>query len=62
MNEKEMEVSVNKDKVISNVSKEYIEDNNLKIFLDETIDLGEVVSKIESIDIEKNTNEMNINE
>lgn len=57
-----MEVSVNKDKVISNVSKEYIEDNNLKIFLDETIDLGEVVSKIESIDIEKNTNEMNINE
>ena len=62
MNEKEMEVSVNKDKVISNISKEYIEDNNLKIFLDETIDLGEVVSKIESIDIEKNTNEMNINE
>ena len=57
-----MEVSVNKDKVISNISKEYIEDNNLKIFLDETIDLGEVVSKIESIDIEKNTNEMNINE
>ena len=57
-----MEVSVNKDKIISNVSKEYIEDNNLKIFLDETIDLGEVVSKIESIDVENNANEMSVDE
>lgn len=62
MSKKETEVSVNKDKVISIVSKEYIEDNNLKIFLDETIDLGEVVSEIESIGLKKDTNEMSTNE
>jgi len=51
MKEKEIDIKGRDVNVITDVPKEYIEDNNLKIFLDDTIDLGEVVSKV-------NTNEI----
>ena len=40
----------------------YVEDNNLKIFLDDTIDLGEVVSEIEETLIKEDTNEICLDE
>ena len=46
MEEKEIEVNGEKVKVVTKLSKEYTEDNSLKIFLDSTIDLEEVVSEI----------------
>lgn len=46
MEEKEIEVNDEKVNVVTKLSKEYIEDNSLKIFLDSTIDLEEVVSEI----------------
>lgn len=46
MEEKEIEVNGEKVKIVTKLPKEYIEDNNLKVFLDDTIDLGEVVGKI----------------
>ena len=53
MKDKEVET---KDKEINlDLPKGFIEDNNLKIFLDDTIDLGEVISEIK-------TNEMDIDE
>ena len=58
MEEKEIEI---KDKNIDiELPKGFVEDNNLKIFLDDTVDLGEVISEIKTDEID--TNEMNINE
>lgn len=54
MNEKEIEVNGKIVKVVTKVPREYIEDNNLKIFLDDTVDLGEVVSEISTNEIECN--------
>lgn len=54
MNEKEIEVNGKIVKVVTKVPREYIEDNNLKIFLDDTVDLGEVVSEISTNEIEGN--------
>lgn len=58
----EKKIEVNDIKIITNVPKGYIEDNNLKVFLDDTIDLEEVVSEVNSINVNNNTNEININE
>lgn len=46
MVEKEIEVNNKKVKIVTELPKEYIEDNNLKVFLDDTVDLEEVVSEI----------------
>ena len=62
MEEKDIEVNGKKLKVTVSLPKEYIEDNNLKIFLDDTIDLGEVVSEINNSEIKEDTNEIDINE
>lgn len=62
MEEKEIEVNGKCVKIAVEVSKGYIEDNNLKIFLDDTIDLGEVVSEIKTSEIIEDTNEIEVNE
>lgn len=62
MEEKEIEVNGEKVKLVTKLPREYIEDNNLKIFLDDTIDLGEVVSEIKSSEVIEDTNEIDINE
>lgn len=62
MEEKEIEVNGKKIKIVTKLPREYIEDNNLKIFLDDTVDLGEVVSEISSINLEKQTSEIKTNE
>lgn len=54
MEEKEIEVNGEMVNIVTKIPKEYIEDNNLKIFLDDTIDLGEVVSEINTDEIECN--------
>lgn len=46
MEEKEIEVNGKKIKIVTKLPKEYIDDNNLKIFLDDTIELEKVVSEI----------------
>lgn len=46
MEEKEIEVDNEKIKIVTKLSKEYIEDNNLKVFLDDTVDLEEIVSEV----------------
>ena len=61
MEEKEIEVNDKKVKIVIKLPKEYIEDNNLKVFLDDTIDLEEVVSEINNKK-EFSTNEIDINE
>ena len=60
MEEKEIDVNDKKIKIVTKLPKEYIEDNNLKVFLDNTIDLEEVVSKINNKEMD--TNEIDINE
>lgn len=62
MEEKEIEVCGKKISVVTDLSKEYIEDNSLKILLDDTMDLGEVVSDVVSYDEKEVTNEMVVNE
>ncbi len=62
MEEKEIEVNGEKVMIVTKLAKEYIEDNNLKVFLDDTIDLEEVVSEINQNKVETDTNEININE
>ena len=52
MEEKEIEVNGKKIKVTIKLPKESIEDNNLKVFLDDTLDLKEVINEINS-DIHK---------
>ena len=60
----EVEIELNNKKV--NASDDlpigYTEDNNLKIFIDETIDLKEVVSEIKESLSKEDTNEINLNE
>lgn len=46
MEEVEIEVSDKKIKVTTKLPKEYIEDNNLNLFLEDTIDLEEVIEKV----------------
>lgn len=52
--------------IAENISDElpigYVEDNNLKVFLDDTIDLGEVVSEVEDTLIKEDTDEINLDE
>ena len=52
--------------IVENINDElpmgYVEDNNLKIFLDDTIDLGEVVSEVEEDLIKEDTNEIILDE
>jgi len=54
MEEKEIEVNGKMVNVVTKIPKEYIEDNNLKIYFDDTIDLEEVVSKINADEIKDN--------
>lgn len=44
----EMEIEVNKKniKIVTKLPKGYIEDNNLKILLDDTLDLEEVIDAV----------------
>lgn len=46
MEEKEIEVNGKKIKIALELPKGYIEDNNLKILFDDTINLEEVVKEI----------------
>lgn len=46
MEEKEIEVNGENVKIVTKLSKEYVEDNNLKILLDDTIDLEDVICEI----------------
>lgn len=50
MEEKEVVLNDEKIKVVTKLSKDEIEDNNVKIFLDDTIDLEEVVKEIKKDD------------
>lgn len=47
MEEKEIEVNGEIVKVVTILPKGYVEDNNLKILLDDTIDLEDVVKEID---------------
>lgn len=62
MEEKEIDVNGEKIKMVYKLSKDYIEDNSLKVFLDDTVDLEEVVSEINNDKIEADTDEIEINE
>lgn len=62
MEEKEIEVNGEKINIITRLPKEYVEDNSLKVFLDDTINLGEVISEIKNDKSDIDTNEMNNNE
>lgn len=46
MEEKEIEVNGENVKIVTKLSKEYVDDNNLKILLDDTIDLEDVICEI----------------
>ena len=46
MVDKEVIVDGKKIKIVIDLPREYIEDNNLKVFLDDTVNLEEVVSEI----------------
>lgn len=48
MEEKEIEVNGKKIKVAIKLPKDYIEDNTLKVFLDNTIDLEKIIKEIKS--------------
>jgi len=58
MEEKEIVVNGKKIKVITKLPKEYIEDNNLKVFLDDTVNLEEVVNKITSNNYNEKVDEL----
>lgn len=62
MEEKSLKVGAKKNKKINDLPKGYVEDNSLKILVDDTIDLGEVVSEIVSFDEDNNTNEIDVSE
>ena len=62
MKEKENENCDENIDIITNLTNGYIEDNNLKVFLDDTIDLDEVVRDIKEKDDEAETGELNIDE
>lgn len=48
MEEKEITLDGKKIKVITKLPKEQIEDNNIKLFLEDTIELDEVIKVISS--------------
>lgn len=50
MEEKEIEVNGKKIKVVTKLPKEYIEENSLNLFLEDTIDLEEVVEMVKNND------------
>lgn len=50
MEEKEIEVNGKKIKVTVKLPKEYIEDNNLNVFLEDTIELEDIVKKVNDND------------
>ena len=60
--EKEIGENYMTENVTNKIPLGYIEDNNLKIFLDETIDLEEVVSEVQDNLSKEDTNEINLNE
>ena len=62
MEEKDKELSSITENINDELPIGYFEDNNLKIFLDDTIDLGEVVSEVEDTLIKEDTNEINLDE
>lgn len=46
MEEKEIEVDENKKKMIIEISKDEIEDNSIRTFLDDTIELDKVIEEV----------------
>lgn len=48
MEEKEIEVNGRNVKIVTKLPREYIEDNNLKILLDDTIDLEKTIDEIKN--------------
>lgn len=50
MEDKEIEVNGKKIKVNVKLPREYIEDNNLNVFLEDTIELEDVVKKVKNND------------
>lgn len=48
MKEKEIEVNGKRIKIVTKLPKGYVEENNLKILLDDTVDLEEVINDIKS--------------
>jgi len=58
----EKELHNTEDDTLEELPMVYIEDNNLKIFLDDTVDLGEVVSEVEDTLIKEDTNETHLDE
>lgn len=46
MKEKEIEINGEKIKIALKLPKEEIEDNNIKIYLDDTIDLTKTIKKV----------------
>lgn len=50
MEEKEIEVNGKKIKVAVKLPKEYIEDNNLNVFLEDTVELKDIVNKVNNND------------
>lgn len=50
MEEKEIMVNGKKVKVVTKLPKEYIEDNSLKVLLDDTTDLTETLDEIKNVE------------
>lgn len=50
MEDKEIEVNGKKIKVVTKLPKEYIEDNSLNVFLENTVDLEEIVEMVREND------------
>lgn len=50
MEEVEIEVNGKKVKVVTELPKEFIEDNNLNMFTEDTIDLEDVIEKVKDND------------
>lgn len=62
MEEKDKELNGIAENISDELPIGYVEDNNLKVFLDDTIDLGEVVSEVEDTLIKEDTDEINLDE
>lgn len=58
MEDVEIEVNGKKIKVTTKLPKDFIEDNSLKVFLDDTIDLKDVIEQIESSDDTEKVDEL----
>lgn len=48
MEEKEITINNQKIKIVTKLPPEYIEDNNIKVYLDNTMDLAEDVEEIKN--------------